>query len=182
MSFIFNQEGYLTLVSKKYLPSKSKAIQCAFCYYSLNVYWGRKLYVCTWFYSKNDLYGVFIILPDGKKCLLCVSVQIRVFIENALSHHLNSNRIIWGDIFLYRWQFPMCIRMFIHIHHFKKCVSWTIPHFMYYYLMLQSFCDYKNHIKGILNLLVLISSLFQYYLFSSKQSWRYNTLINHCWE
>lgn len=120
MSFIFNQEGYLTLVSKKYLPSKSKGFQCAFCYYSLNVYWGRKLYVCTWFYSENDLYGVFIILPDGKKCLLCVSVQIRVFIENALSHHLNSNRIIWGDIFLYRWQFPMCICMFIHIHHFKK--------------------------------------------------------------
>lgn len=64
----------------------------------------------------------------------------------------------------------------------KKCVSLTIPHFMYYYLMLQSFCDYKNRIKGILNLLVLISSLFQYYLFSSKQSWRYNTLINHYWE
>lgn len=42
----------------------------------------------------------------------------------------------------------------------KKCVSLTILHFMYYYLMLQSFCDYKNHIKGILNLLVLISSLF----------------------
>lgn len=41
----------------------------------------------------------------------------------------------------------------------KKCVSLTIPHFMYYCLMLQSFCDYKNHIKGTL-LLVLISSLF----------------------
>lgn len=119
MSFIFNQEGYLTLVSRKHLPSKSKGFQCAFCYYSLNVYWGE----CSMSVLdsiQRMIFIVSIILSDGKKCLLCVSVQIRVFIENALSHHLNSNRIIWGDIFLYRWQFPMCICMFIHIHHFKK--------------------------------------------------------------
>lgn len=159
MSFIFNQEGYLTLVSKKHLPSKSKGFQCTFCYYSLNVYWGD----CSMSVLdsiQRMIFIVSIILSDGKNAFYVSVYRLGYLLKMhflTIWTRIESFEVTFfftGGNFLCAYA---CSSIFTTL---KKCVSLTIPHFMYYYLMLQSFCDYKNHIKGILNLLVLISSLF----------------------